>query len=108
MKVVVSIISGVVWTAVLLILYRLPIGAQGADWRLPLFLIISLVLGFVLIAWVAFGRQGDPTKGIIITVDENTGLANRRAFQGHVEPLLKAAVSFSEKSLVVISIFGLS
>ena len=102
MKVVVSIISGVVWTAVLLILYRLPIGAQGADWRLPLFLIISWVLGFVLIAWVAFGRQGDPTKGIIITVDENTGLANRRAFQGHVEPLLKAAVRFSEKSLVVI------
>lgn len=102
MKVVVSIISGVVWTAVLLILYRLPIGAQGADWRLPLFLIISWVLGFVLIAWVAFGRQGDPTKGILITVDENTGLANRRAFQGHVEPLLKAAVRFSEKSLVVI------
>lgn len=102
MKVVVSIISGVVWTTVLLILYRLPIGAQGADWRLPLFLIISWVLGFVLIAWVAFGRQGDPTKGILITVDENTGLANRRAFQGHVEPLLKAAVRFSEKSLVVI------
>ena len=44
----------------------------------------------------------DPTKGILITVDENTGLANRRAFQGHVEPLLKAAVRNVEKSLVVI------
>jgi len=102
MKVAVSIISGVVWTVVLLILYRIPIGAQGADWRLPLFLTISWVLGLVLIAWVAFGRAVDPTKGILITVDENTGLANRRAFQGHVEPLLKAAVRFSEKSLVVI------
>ncbi len=102
MKHVYPIISGVVWTAVLLILYRLPIGAQGADWRLPLFLVISWVLGLVLIAWVVFGRQVDPTKGILITVDENTGLANRRAFQGHVEPLLKAAVRNVEKSLVVI------
>ena len=102
MKHVYPIISGVVWTAVLLILYRMPIGAQGADWRLPLFLVISWVLGLVLIAWVVFGRQVDPTKGILITVDENTGLANRRAFQGHVEPLLKAAVRNVEKSLVVI------
>ncbi|MCJ7500684.1 GGDEF domain-containing protein [bacterium] len=102
MKHVYPIISGVVWTVVLLILYRMPIGAQGADWRLPLFLAISWVLGLVLIAWVVFGRQVDPTKGILITVDENTGLANRRAFQGHVEPLLKAAVRFVEKSLVVI------
>ena len=102
MKHVYPIISGVVWTAVLLILYRMPIGAQGADWRLPLFLAISWVLGLVLIAWVVLGRQVDPTKGILITVDENTGLANRRAFQGHVEPLLKAAVRFVEKSLVVI------
>ena len=102
MKHVYPIISGVVWTAVLLILYRMPIGAQGADWRLPLFLAISWVLGLVLIAWVVFGRQVDPTKGILITVDENTGLANRRAFQGHVEPLLKAAVRNVEKSLVVI------
>jgi diguanylate cyclase (GGDEF)-like protein len=102
MKHVYPIISGVVWTAVLLILYRMPIGAQGADWRLPLFLVISWILGLVLIAWVVFGRQVDPTKGILITVDENTGLANRRAFQGHVEPLLKAAVRNVEKSLVVI------
>ncbi|MDF1525075.1 MAG: diguanylate cyclase [bacterium] len=102
MKHVRSIISGVVWTAVLLIFYRMPIGAQGADWRLPLFLVISWVLGLVLIGWVVFGRQVDPTKGILITVDENTGLANRRAFQGHVEPLLKAAERFIEKSLVVI------
>jgi diguanylate cyclase (GGDEF)-like protein len=102
MKIVVSIISGVVWTAVLLILNWIPIGAQGTDWRLPLFLIISWILGLVLIAWVTFGRQVDPTKGILITVDENTGLANRRAFQGHVEPLLKAAVRNVEKSLVVI------
>jgi diguanylate cyclase (GGDEF)-like protein len=102
MKHVYPIISGVVWTAVLLILYRMPIGAQGADWRLPLFLVISWVLGLVLIAWVVFGRQVDPTKGILITVDENTGLANRRAFQGHVEPLLKAAERNVEKSLVVI------
>ena len=102
MKHVYPIISGVVWTVVLLILYRMPIGAQGADWRLPLFLAISWVLGLVLIAWVVFGRQVDPTKGILITVDENTGLANRRAFQGHVEPLLKAAVRNVEKSLVVI------
>jgi GGDEF domain-containing protein len=102
MKHVYPIISGVVWTVVLLILYRIPIGAQGADWRLPLFLVISWVLGLVLIAWVVFGRQVDPTKGILITVDENTGLANRRAFQGHVEPLLKAAVRNVEKSLVVI------
>jgi len=102
MRVAVSIISGVVWTAVLLILYCMPIGAQGADWRLPLFLIISWVLGLVLIAWIALHRDVDPTKGILITVDESTGLANRRAFQGHVEPLLKAAVRFSEKSLVVI------
>jgi hypothetical protein len=92
-----TIISGLVWTAVLGILYWLPIGAQG-----PLFLIISWVLGLVLIAWVALGRPVDPTKGILITVDENTGLANRRAFQGHVEPLLKAAVRNVEKSLVVI------
>ena len=102
MKQVYPIISGVVWTAVLIILYRVPIGAQGADWRLPLFVVISWVLGLVLIAWVVFGRQVDPTKGILITVDENTGLANRRAFQGHVEPLLKAAERFVEKSLVVI------
>ncbi len=102
MKHVYPIISGVVWTVVLLILYRTPIGAQGADWRLPLFLAISWILGLVLIAWVVFGRQVDPTKGILITVDENTGLANRRAFQGHVEPLLKAAVRNVEKSLVVI------
>lgn len=102
MKAVTPIISGVIWTAVLLILYRMPIGAQGSDWRLPLFLIVSWILGLVLISWVAFGRQTDPTKGILITVDENTGLANRRAFQGHVEPLLKAAVRFAEKSLVVI------
>ena len=102
MKHVRSILAGIVWTAVLLVLYRIPIGAQGADWRLPLFLVISWVLGLVLIAWVAFGRQLDPTKGMLITVDENTGLANRRAFQGHVEPLLKAAVRFVEKSLVVI------
>jgi diguanylate cyclase (GGDEF)-like protein len=97
MKIVFTIISGLVWTAVLGILYWLPIGAQG-----PLFLIISWVLGLVLIAWVALGRPVDPTKGILITVDENTGLANRRAFQGHVEPLLKAAVRNVEKSLVVI------
>ena len=102
MKIILSIVSGVVWTAVLLFLYWMPIGAQGTDWRLPLFLLLSWILGLVLIAWVALGREGDPTKGIIITVDENTGLANRRAFQGHVEPLLKAAVRFSEKSLVVI------
>ena len=102
MKHVYPIISGVVWTVVLLILYWMPIGAQGAAWRLLLFLVISWVLGLVLIAWVVFGRQVDPTKGILITVDENTGLANRRAFQGHVEPLLKAAERFVEKSLVVI------
>ena len=102
MKHVYPIISGVVWTVVLLILYWMPIGAQGAAWRLLLFLVISWVLGLVLIAWVVFGRQVDPTKGILITVDENTGLANRRAFQGHVEPLLKAAVRNVEKSLVVI------
>jgi diguanylate cyclase (GGDEF)-like protein len=102
MKYTLAIISGLVWTAVLLILFRVPIGAQGADWRLPLFLLISWVLGLVLITRVALGREDDPTKGILITVDENTGLANRRAFQGHVEPLLKAAVRFSEKSLVVI------
>jgi diguanylate cyclase (GGDEF)-like protein len=101
-KVSTWIFSGFVWTAFLLILYRLPIGAQGADWRLPLFLAISWVLGLVLVTWVTFGRAVDPTKGILITVDENTGLANRRAFQGHVEPLLKAAVRFGEKSLVVI------
>ncbi len=102
MKIVSSLIVGVVWTAVLLILYRVPIGAQGTDWRLPLFLIISWVLGLVLMALVAFGREVDPTKGILTTVDEHTGLANRRAFQGLVEPLLKAAVRFSEKSLVII------
>ena len=102
MKVSTCIVSGFVWTAVLLLLYRLPIGAQGADWRLPLFLAISWVLGLVLVTGVTFGRAVDPTKGILITVDENTGLANRRAFQGHVEPLLKAAVRFAEKSLVVI------
>jgi len=102
MKYTGSIISGVVWTAVLLVLYRVPIGAQGADWRLPLFLVISWVTGLALVVWVALGRHVDPTKGIIITVDEHTGLANRRAFQGHVEPLLKAAVRFVEKSLVVI------
>lgn len=102
MKIVGSIISGVVWTAVLLILYWIPIGAQGADWRLPLFLVISWVLGLVLIAWVVFGREVDPTRGMLTTVDEHTGLANRRAFQGLVEPLLKAAVRFSENSLVVI------
>lgn len=102
MKVSTCIVSGFVWTAALLVLYQLPIGAQGADWRLPLFLAISWVLGLVLVTWVTFGRAVDPTKGILITVDENTGLANRRAFQGHVEPLLKAAVRFAEKSLVVI------
>jgi diguanylate cyclase (GGDEF)-like protein len=102
MKFVGSIISGIIWTAALLILYWLPIGAQGTDWRLPLFLIISWVLGLVLIAWVVFGKERDPARNIIITVDEKTGLANRRAFQGHVEPLLKAAVRFSEKGLVVI------
>jgi len=102
MKLAGSIISGIIWTAVLLILYRMPIGAQGADWRLPLFLVISWVLGLVLMAWVVFGKEGDPTRNIIITVDEKTGLANRRAFQSHVEPLLKAAVRFSEKGLVVI------
>jgi len=101
MKFAVSIISGVVWTVVLLVLYRIPIGAQGTDWRLPLFLIISWILGLVLIAWVALGRKADPST-VLITVDEHTGLANRRAFQGHVEPLLKAAVRFSERSLVVI------
>jgi diguanylate cyclase (GGDEF)-like protein len=101
MKFAVSIISGVVWTVVLLVLYRIPIGAQGTDWRLPLFLIISWILGLVLIAWVALGRKADSST-VLITVDEHTGLANRRAFQGHVEPLLKAAVRFSERSLVVI------
>jgi diguanylate cyclase (GGDEF)-like protein len=102
MKVVSSFIAGVAWTAVLLVLYRIPIGAQGTDWRLPLFLIISWILGLVLIVWVILGREVDPTKGMLSVVDEQTGLANRRAFQGLVEPLLKAAVRFSEKSLVVI------
>ena len=102
MKVLSYILSGLVWTVILLSLYRLPIGAQVADWRLPLFLAISCVLGLVLVTWVTFGRIVDPTRGILITVDENTGLANRRAFQGHVEPLLKAAVRFAETSLVVI------
>jgi len=102
MKIVATILSGVVWTGALLVLYKLPIGAGGADWRLPLFLFISWLLGLVLMAWVVFGKTGDPKRDIIITVDEKTGLANRRAFQGHVEPLLKAAVRFSEKGLVVI------
>ena len=102
MKVVVCVISGIIWTTVLLLLYRMPIGAQGADWRLPLFVVMSWVLGLVLIAWVALGREKDPTKGVLRTIDENTGLANRRAFQAFVEPLLKAAVRFSEKGLVVI------
>ncbi len=102
MKVVVCVISGIIWTAVLLLLYRMPIGAQGADWRLPLFVVLSWVLGLALIAWIALGRERDPTKGVLRTIDENTGLANRRAFQAFVEPLLKAAVRFSEKGLVVI------
>ena len=102
MRVVFPAVTGVAWTVALLILFRVPIGAQGTDWRLPLFLLISWILGLVLIAWVALSREGDPGKGVIITVDEKTGLANRRAFQGHVEPLLKAAVRFAEKSLVVI------
>jgi diguanylate cyclase (GGDEF)-like protein len=102
MKAVVSIIAGVVWTVVLVILYQVPAGTGGADWRLPLFLATSWILGLVLIARMYMGAGGDPTRGILITVDETTGLANRRAFQGHVEPLLKAAVRFVEKSLVVI------
>ena len=103
MKHVRSILAGIVWTAVLLVLYRIPIGAQGADWRLPLFLVISWVLGLVLIAWVVFGRQVDPTKGILITVDENTGLANRRAFQGHVEPLLVGIADAHPRGVVTVS-----
>ena len=102
MRVAGTIISGAAWTAVLIVLYRMPVGPHGADWRLPLFLVISWVLGLILVFWIALGRESDPTRGIIITVDESTGLANRRAFQGHVEPLLKAAVRFSEKSLVMI------
>ena len=102
MRIITCIVSGFVWTAFLLILYQMPIGAHGVDWRLPLFLTISWVLGLVLVIWLTSGRAVDPTKGMLITVDENTGLANRRAFQGHVEPLLKAAVRFGEKSLVVI------
>lgn len=102
MKIAGTVISGVAWTALLIVLYRAPIGAQGADWRLPLFLVISWILGLVLISWYAFGRQSGPGRMILTTVDENTGLANRRAFQGFVEPLLKAAVRFSENGLVVI------
>jgi len=102
MKMVFSIISGIIWTLVLVVLYQVPFGTQGADWRLPLFLAISWILGLVLINRFHQGTVSDPTRGILITVDETTGLANRRAFQGHVEPLLKAAVRFVEKSLVVI------
>lgn len=102
MKILKPVISGIVWTGVLLALYRTPIGTQGADWRLPIFLILSWCLGMLLMARITAGRPVDPSKGILLTVDESTGIANRRAFAGHVEPLLKAAVTFDEKSLVVI------
>lgn len=102
MKVGISIIAGVIWTVVLLVLYRIPIGLLDTDWRLPLFLAISWILGLVLIVCTAGDRKKDPSGRFLVTIDENTGLANRRAFKGHVEPLLKAAVNFSQKSLVVI------
>lgn len=102
MQLVRTIVASAVWSVALLVLYQVPIGARGTDWRLPLFLLISWTLGLSLIVWYSYGRQTDPTRGILTTMDENTGLANRRAFQGLVEPLLKAAERFSEKSLVVI------
>ena len=102
MKVGLFILSGVIWTVVLLILYNIPIGLQDADWRLPLFLLISWTLGLVLLAWTAVNRKKDTSGKYLIMVDENTGLANRRAFKGHVEPLLRAAIDFAQKCLVII------
>lgn len=105
MRILTGVAFTVFWTVVLVVLYQMPIGTEGGDWRLPLFLAMSWILGVLLIAWITshgLHGRGAATRGIITTVDESTGLANRRAFQGLVEPLLKAAVRFSEKSLVVI------
>lgn len=102
MKMIGSIISGIVWTILVLFLYHLPLGVQGIDWRLPVLAGLSWAAGLAFIGSIALNRNRGPARLIIRTIDDSTGLANRRAFQGLVEPLLKAAVRFSEVGLVVI------
>jgi diguanylate cyclase (GGDEF)-like protein len=100
--------SAAIWTAGLALVYMLPQKTGVADLRLPLLLGLAWVLGIVLIGVAVspgnsfWGTSGAAADVILQTVDESTGLSNRRAFQGLVEPLLSAAERFSEKSLVVI------
>lgn len=95
------------WTAGLILVYMIPYKTGIVDLRLPLLFGLSWTLGVVLIG-VAVSPSGSfwggPSRPKITlkTIDESTGLSNRRAFQGLVEPLLSASERFSEKSMVVI------
>jgi len=102
MKRTAYIISGIAWTGLIVLLYRIPSGVQGIEWRLPVLAWLSWAAGLALIGSMALHSNRDPAKLIIRTIDDSTGLANRRAFQGLVEPLLKAAVRFTEVGLIVI------
>ncbi|MDF1534933.1 MAG: diguanylate cyclase [bacterium] len=100
--------STLFWTAGLVLVYMIPHKAGVADLRLSLLLGLSWALGVVLIgvavtpAGSFWGEPSSASGRTLKTVDESTGLSNRRAFQGLVEPLLSAAERFSEKSLVVM------
>jgi diguanylate cyclase (GGDEF)-like protein len=100
--------SAAAWTAGLAFVYMIPHKTGVADLRLPLMLGLSWALGIVLIgvavspAGSFWGSPASGSKVTLKTIDESTGLSNRRAFQGLVEPLLSAAERFSEKSMVVI------
>ena len=107
-RVTIGFVSAAAWTAGLALVYMIPGKAGVADLRLPLLLGLSWALGVVLVGVAmspAGSFWGSPASGsqmTLKTIDESTGLSNRRAFQGLVEPLLSASERFSEKSMVVI------
>ena len=107
-KIAIGFGSAILWTAGLALVYMIPYKTGVVDLRLPLLFGLSWTLGVVLIGVAVspassfWGSSGGDPKMTLKTIDESTGLSNRRAFQGLVEPLLSAAERFSEKSLVVI------
>ncbi|UCG37937.1 MAG: GGDEF domain-containing protein [bacterium] len=95
------------WTGFLTVFRVLPLSGSAASWRLNAAFILSWVSGLLVLWLWTRGRAGRARKEqagekTIRTVDQTTGLPNRRAFQGMVESYLEASGGIPEKSLVLL------
>ena len=100
-----ALMLGAIWTAGLLVLYRVPFEPVAAAWRLGFFFSLAWILGLVILLLWSGMRWGYWSGGSVPakdpdSVDPTTGLPTRASFHRIVQDYLDASVDPGEKSLV--------